>query len=104
MYYTQLCQYTMHPLLVLGKLPCFLHALELLHLILVDCFCFVAKYHVQVFYNPMDYSSTRLLCPWDFPDKNTGVGCHGLLQGILLTQGLNPRFLHLLFSRQILHH
>ena len=24
----------------------------------------------------------RLLCPWDFPSKNTGVGCHSLLQGI----------------------
>ena len=24
---------------------------------------------------------TRLLCPWDFPDKHTGVGCHFLLQG-----------------------
>ena len=24
---------------------------------------------------------TRLLCPWDFPVKNTGVGCHFLLQG-----------------------
>ena len=23
---------------------------------------------------------TRLLCPWDSPDKNTGVGCHFLLQ------------------------
>ena len=22
----------------------------------------------------------RLLCPWDFPGKNTGVGCHFLLQ------------------------
>ena len=31
----------------------------------------------------------RLLCPWDFPSKNTGVGCHFLLQGIFLTQGLN---------------
>ena len=29
-----------------------------------------------------------LLCPWDFPDKNTGVGCHSLIQGIFLTQGL----------------
>ena len=26
--------------------------------------------------------------------KNTGVGCHALLQGIFLTQGLNPRPLH----------
>ena len=24
---------------------------------------------------------TRLLCLWDFPSKNTGVGCHALLQG-----------------------
>ena len=28
----------------------------------------------------------RLLCPWDFPGKNTGVGCHTLLQGIFPTQ------------------
>ena len=27
----------------------------------------------------------RLLCQWDFPCKNTGVGCHFLLQGIFLT-------------------
>ena len=33
---------------------------------------------------------TRLLCPWDFPGKNTEVGCHFLLQGIFLTQGSNP--------------
>ena len=25
---------------------------------------------------------TRLLCPWDSPGKNTGVGCHFLLQCI----------------------
>ena len=31
-----------------------------------------------------------------FSSKNTGVGCHALLQGIFLTQGLNPRLLHLL--------
>ena len=31
----------------------------------------------------------RLLCPWNSPGKNTGVGCHFLLQGIFLTQGLN---------------
>ena len=34
-----------------------------------------------------------LLCPWDSPGKNTGMGCHFLLQGIFPTQGLN---LHLL--------
>ena len=31
--------------------------------------------------NPVDY----LLCPWDSPGKNTGVGCHFLLQGIFPT-------------------
>ena len=35
----------------------------------------------------------QLLSPWDFPGKNTGVGCHFLLQGIFLTQGSNPRLL-----------
>ena len=30
----------------------------------------------------------------DFPGKNTGVGCHFLLQGIFPTQGSNPYLLH----------
>ena len=37
-----------------------------------------------------------LLCPWDSPGKNTGVGKCFLLQGIFLTQGSNPHLLHLL--------
>jgi len=36
---------------------------------------------------------SRLLCPWDFPGKNTGMGCHALLQGIISTQRLNPHLL-----------
>ena len=32
---------------------------------------------------------TRLLCPWDFPGNDTGMGCHSLLQGIFPTQGSN---------------
>ena len=36
----------------------------------------------------------RLLCPWDFPGKNTGVSCHFLLQGIFPTQGLNLHLIH----------
>ena len=38
----------------------------------------------------------RLLCPWDSPGKNTGVGYCALLQGIFLTQGSNPSLLYLL--------
>ena len=37
---------------------------------------------------PHGLYSTRLLCPWVSPGRNTGVGCHFLLQGIFLTQGL----------------
>ena len=40
----------------------------------------------------------RLLCPWDSPGKNTGVGSHTLFQGIFPTQGLNPRLLHWLMG------
>ena len=39
---------------------------------------------------PHGLQPTRLLCPWDFPGKSTGVGCHFLLQEIFPTQGLNP--------------
>ena len=34
---------------------------------------------------PQELWPTGLLCPWDFLGKNTGVGCHCLLQGILPT-------------------
>ena len=43
---------------------------------------------------------TRLLSPWDFPGKSTGVGCHCLLQGIFLIQGSNPGLPH---CRQMLY-
>ena len=37
---------------------------------------------------------TRLLCPWVFLGKNTGAGCHFLLQRIFPNKGSNPRLLH----------
>ena len=57
--------------------------------------------HVRLFATPW---TVRLLCPWDFPSKNTGVGCHALLQGIFLAQGSNPSLLGLLHCRWILYH
>ena len=36
----------------------------------------------------------RLLSPWDFPGKNTGAGCHFLLQGIFPTKGSNAHLPH----------
>ena len=49
---------------------------------------------------PHGLQSTRFFYPWDFPGKDTGVGCHFLLQGIFPTQGSKPG---LLYCRQILY-
>ena len=49
---------------------------------------------------PHGLQPTRLLCPWNSPGKNTGMGCHSLHQGILLTQGSNLGLLH---CRQIVY-
>ena len=53
----------------------------------------VVSYSLQ----PHRLQPARLLYPWDSQGKNTGLGCHVLLQGIFLTQELNLhllRFLH----------
>ena len=49
---------------------------------------------VRLFVTPGTVTHQAQLCPWDFPGKNTGVGCHLLFHGIFLTQGRNPCLLH----------
>ena len=49
---------------------------------------------------PHGLQPTKLICLWNSPSKNTGVGRHSLLQGIFPIWGLNPRLLH---CRQILY-
>ena len=44
-----------------------------------ECVCVLVAQALLTLCEPMDYS-TRLPRPWDSPDKNTGVGCHFLLQ------------------------
>ena len=51
--------------------------------------------HVQLFSTPWTLARQASLS-MGFPGKNTGVGCHVLLQGIFLTQGSNPGLLRLL--------
>ena len=51
----------------------------------------------------MDYSPAGS-STWDSPGKNSGVGCHFLLQGIFLTQGLNLRLLHWQADSLLLSH
>ena len=49
---------------------------------------------------PYGLYPTRLFHPWDFPGKNTGVGCHFPIQGIFPTQGLNPGLPQCNFTRK----
>ena len=58
------------------------------------CCHHLAAKSYQTLLQPHKLWPARLLCPWDFPGKNTGVGCHFLLQGIFPTQGSNPCLLH----------
>ena len=53
--------------------------------------CSVAQ-SCPVVCNPMDCRPPGSSVHGDSPGKNNGVGCHALLQGIFLTQGLNPGF------------
>ena len=43
---------------------------------------------------PHGLQATKLLGPWGFPGKNTGVGCRFLLQGIFSSQGSNTALPH----------
>ena len=61
--------------------------------LIICCCCLVAESSPALL-RPHGRQPARLLCPWDFPGEHTGVGCHFLLQGIFLTQRLNPSLLH----------
>ena len=68
--------------------------------VLSHCVC-VSRPVMSDSVRPHGVEPTRLLCPWNSPGKNTGVGSHSFLQGIFLTQELSLGFLH---CRQILYH
>ena len=53
---------------------------------------------------PHRLQPTRLLCLWDFPGKNTGIGCHFLLQGTSQPKDWNPVSWVYCTGRQILYH
>ena len=56
------------------------------------CFLVVALSlsHVRFFETPGGPRPARLLCPWDFPGKSAGVGCHFPAPGDLLNPGIEP--------------
>ena len=65
------------------------------------CMCVGVCAHAKLFQScptlqPCGLQPDMLLCPWDSPGKNAGVGYHALLQEIFPIQGLNPPLLFLL--------
>ena len=57
------------------------------------CCCFlVTSVSNAVWYCELQLAS--LLCPWDSLGKSTRMGCHDLIHGLFLTQGLHPGLLH----------
>ena len=55
--------------------------------------CLVAQ-SCPTLYDRRDCNPPGSSVPGDSPGKNTGVGCHALLQGIFPTQGSNPGLPH----------
>ena len=58
-----------------------------------DSTCMQFRYLEQSLKVPL-YTESTLFCPWDFPGKNSAVGCHFLLPGILSTLRLKPHLQH----------
>ena len=66
--------------------------------------CMLSHFSHLWLFATLGLQATRLLCPCDSPGKNTGVGCHALLQEIFLTQGSNPCLLISCIGRWVLYH
>ena len=56
-----------------------------------------------ILHNPMDCSRQGYSVHGDSPNKNTGMGCHALLQGIFPTQGSHCRWILYCLSHQGRH-
>ena len=73
------------------KFPILLRVLLMIYIFFFEDLLVLFSHYVRLFATPQ---TSRHLCPWDSPGKNTGVGCHFLLQEIFLTQKLDPCLLH----------
>ena len=71
-----------------------LHACIHMHICICTFVVALIAKSCPTLFRPRGLKPLRLLCPLDCPGKNTRGSCHALLQGIFLTQGLNPCLLH----------
>ena len=93
--FSPLCILVSIPWTFKNKLEIWVPAIEIPTCLIWNVLCSLASNSLWP-YGPCGPSLARLLCPWDFPGKNIGVGRHLLLQGIFPIQGLNPCLPHLL--------
>jgi len=86
-----------------GFVSSFSHSQSIVFLAMGLCisiFCAVCAQLCLTLCDPMDCSPPGSSVHGDSPGKNTGVGCHALLQGIFPTQGANPGLPHRRQSHQ----
>ena len=74
----------------------------IIYVFVCACGCVCAQSHLTLC-KPIDCSLPSSSV-WNFPGKNTGTGCHFLLQGIFLTQGSNLSPFVSCTGRWILYH
>ena len=87
----KLIEYAAHWQLFTQHLLCIYSYLHSIYIVLG---IIVSRSVVSDSVRPHGQQPAGLLCPWDSLGKSTGVGCQFLLQGIFLTQALNPCLLH----------
>ena len=68
-----------------------------------ECYAVLVAQSCPTLCDPKDCNLPGSSFQWDSSDKNSGGGCHALLQGICPTQGSNPCLLRLLHWRHILY-
>ena len=67
------------------------------------CHAMLSHFRRAWLFATYELGPSRILCPWEFPGKNTGEGCRALLQGIFQTKELIPYLWCLLPCRQVLY-
>ena len=79
-----------------------IQVLTLMYRVFPFCCLLFSRSVMSDFLQPHGLWPARLLCPsWNSPGKNIPVGCHSLLRGIFLTQGLNPPDLSTELDREL---
>ena len=87
---------------IVSDFPTYFLLFQCLQMLMVQIFHVVVQSLSRVL--PYGLQPTRLLCPWYFPGKNTGIGCHFLLRGMCPSQRSDLCLLHWQADSLLLSH